>query len=119
MGLSNTQRTLRALEQRGFLSTIVEKFNPYAGPYGKRIDAFGFIDILSIMPKGICAVQSCGSDFLNHDRKILENEKAPEWLKAGGHIELWGWRKVVKRRGSKQKIWAPRIKIYSLKDFES
>lgn len=118
MSLSNTQRTLRALEQRGFISAIVEKFNPYAGKYGKRIDAFGFIDILSIMPKGICAVQSCGSDFRAHDREILTNENAPEWLKAGGHLELWGWRKVVKKRGLKQKVWRPRIKVYSPDDFK-
>jgi len=117
MSLSNTQRTLRALEQQGYISGIVEKFNPYAGPYGKRIDLFNFIDIISIMPKGICAIQSCGSSFWKHDKKILENEYALEWLKAGGHIELWGWRKVVKRRGLKLKIWKPRVKVYTLEDF--
>ena len=118
MSLSNTQRTLRALEQQGYISGIVEKFNPYAGPYGKRIDLFNFIDIISIMPKGICAIQSCGSDFRKHDRKILENEYAPEWLKAGGHIELWSWRKVKKHpRKGKLKVWRPRVKVYTLEDF--
>ncbi|GAG50239.1 unnamed protein product, partial [marine sediment metagenome] len=52
-----------------------------------------------------------------HDRKILSNEFAPEWLKAGGYIELWAWRKVKKVRGGKQMIWKPRVKIYSLSDF--
>lgn len=118
MSLSNTQRTLRALEQQGYISGIVEKFNPYAGKYGKRIDLFNFIDIISIKPKGICAIQSCGQDFRAHDGKILENKYAPEWLKAGGHIELWGWRKVKKKRGGKLKIWKPRVKVYSLEDFD-
>jgi len=115
MGLSNTQRTLRALEQQGYLSGIVEKFNPYAKV---RVDLFNFIDIISIKPCGICAIQSCGSDFQEHDRKILKNEYAPEWIKAGGAIELWGWRKVKKKRGGKLKIWAPRLKIYKLEDFK-
>jgi len=118
MSLSPTQRTLRALEQQGYLSGIVEKFNPYAGKWGKRIDLFNFIDIISIMPKGICAIQSCGSDFRKHDIKILENEYAPEWLKAEGHIELWGWRKVLKKHRGKLMIWKPRVKIYSLDDFK-
>jgi len=116
-GLSNTQRTLRALKQQGYISGIVERFNPYAGEFGKRIDLFGFIDIISIKPIGICAVQSCGSDFRKHDKKILENEYAPEWIKAGGSIELWGWRKVKKKRGGKQMMWEPRVKIYTMDDF--
>jgi len=91
MSLSNTQRTLRALEQQGYISGIVEKFNPYAGHYGKRIDLFNFIDIISIMPKG----------------------------KAGGHIELWSWRKVKKHpRKGKLKVWRPRVKVYTLEDFD-
>jgi hypothetical protein len=116
-GLSNTQRTLRALKQQGYISGIVEKFNPYVGEHGKRIDLFNFIDIISIKPIGICAIQSCGSNFSEHDRRILENEYAPEWLKAGGHIELWGWRKIKKKRGGKQMIWKPRVKIYTMDDY--
>jgi len=103
------------LEQQGYLSGIVEKFNPYAKV---RVDLFNFIDIISIKPKGICAIQSCGSDFREHDRKILKNEYALEWLKAGGTIELYGWRKVKKRRGLKQMVWRPRVKVYTLKDFK-
>ena len=124
-GLSNTQRTLRALRQEGYICGMVERFNPYAGamlPSGRRSgirqDLFGFLDIVAIMPKGICGIQSCGQAFAEHDRKILGNEFAPEWLKAGGHIELWGWRKVKKKRGGKQMIWSPRVKVYSLVDFE-
>ena len=122
--LSPTQRTLRLLRQEGCLCGIVERFNTFAGPIvkGRRVgirqDLFQFIDIVAILPIGICGVQSCGQAFSEHNKKILENEIAPEWLKAGGFIYLYGWRKLVKRRGLKQKIWSPRIKEYTLEDFE-
>ena len=38
-GLSNTQRTLRALRQEGYICGMVERFNPYGGvllPGGRR-----------------------------------------------------------------------------------
>ena len=119
-GLSITQRTLRALRQEGYLCGIVERFLSHVGPFGIHQDLFGIFDIIGIMPKGICGIQSCpGSGFAAHDRTILESEFSPEWLKAGGHIELWGWRKVKKKRGGKQMVWRPRLKVYSLGDFEN
>jgi len=117
-GLSATQRTLRALRQQGYICGIVERFNPHVGTHGIRQDLFGFIDIIAIKPKGICAIQSCGQSFSAHMRKILENDLAVEWLKAGGHLELWGWRKIKKKRGGKLRIWSPRIHEFKLEDFE-
>ena len=75
-GISNNQRTLRALRQEGYICGIVERFNPYVGLHGIRQDLFGFVDIIAIKPIGICAIQSCGQSFADHDRKILENENA-------------------------------------------
>ena len=111
------QRTMRLLRQEGCICGVVEKFNPYAGKFGHREDLFGFIDVISLHPKGICGVQACGSDFQGHVRKILANEIAPEWLKSGGTIELWGWRKILKVRGGKLKVWKPRKQTFTLEDF--
>ena len=117
-GLSITQRTLRQLRQEGFICGIVERFNPYAGTHGKRQDLFGIIDIIVIKHDTICGIQSCSSsDFAEHDRRILSNEFAPEWLRAGGCLELWGWRKVKLRHGAKLMVWRPRVKVYDLADF--
>lgn len=116
--LSPTQRTLRQLREEGYICGIVERFNPYAGEHGKRQDLFGFIDIIAIKHDAICGIQSCGSDFPKHNKRILENEFALKWLKAKGHIELWGWRKVKHKRGGKLMVWRPRVKVYSLKDFD-
>jgi len=116
-GISPTQRTLRELRQQGCLCDIVERFNSFAGPFGKRIDLFGFIDIIALAPNSIRGIQSCGQAFAEHEKKILENEYAPEWLKSGGEIELWGWRKVKKVRGGKQEVWSPRFRKFTLNDF--
>jgi len=61
----------------------------------------------------------CSSD-LAHLRKITQEYagNAAAWLTCGGKIELIGWRKIRKRRGSKQMVYAPRIKEITLKDLE-
>ena len=112
-GLSNTQRTLRALRARGLVAAIVERWNQYAGPHGIRQDLFGIIDVLALDPKrGVIGIQSCGSAFSEHFRK-LTTEKAQgtsDWLSTPGtSLELWGWRKVKLKRGGKAERWTPRV----------
>jgi len=110
-GLSPTQRTLKAMREQGRVCGIVERFLAYAGPHGKRQDLFGFIDIVAIDPAdGIVGIQSCGQDFRKHIEKMNEerNEAMFEWLKHA-RVELWGWRKVVLKRGSRAKRWCPRV----------
>lgn len=100
------------MREQGRLCDIVERFNRYAGPHGIRQDAFGFIDILALDPeRGIVGIQSCGHAFTEHLNKITEEraENVTEWLKAGGKLELWGWRKVKIKRGGKAMRWKPRI----------
>jgi len=117
-GLSSVQRTIRALRNQGAICDIAEKWNPHVGPYGIRQDLFGFIDLVVLSPNGIVGVQCCsGSSFGEHLRKILDNEFAPEWLRSGGKIEIWAWRKVKKKRGGKLMLWQPRIREITLLDF--
>jgi hypothetical protein len=118
-GLSNTQRTLRLLRQQGHIVGTVERFNSFIGPHGIRQDLFGFLDLIAIRPDGIIGVQSCGQAFSEHDKKILENEIAPEWIKFAG-IELIGWSKKKKKldKGwSKAYYWTPKLKVYKQEDF--
>jgi len=110
-GISPTQRTLRNLRQQGAICGIVERFNQYAGPFGIRQDLFGFIDIISLLPdRGIVGIQCCArSGHAAHRTKILENEIAPEWIKAGGKIEIWSWAKQKRERGGKAMFWKPKV----------
>jgi len=115
----HTQRTLAALKKQGYTVGMVERFIPIPGGHGKRHDLFGFIDIIAIKEGEILGVQSCGSGFSEHDKKILSEPKAVEWLKAGGKLELWAWRKIKQKRGGSRYIYQPRIKQYTLEDFDA
>jgi hypothetical protein len=121
-GLSPTQRTLRELRQRGVIVAIVERWNQFGGPFGIRQDLWGFGDALALYPeyKGVTAIQCCARSGLSaHRTKILENEIAPEFLKAENRIEIWAWGKVKKVRGGKLMVYKPVIEEITLQNYES
>ena len=117
-GLSPTQRTLRELRQRGCICGIVERFNSFVGKFGIRQDLFGFIDLIALDPdKGIVGVQCCArSGHVAHRTKILENENAPEWIKAGGTIEIWSWGKQKLKRGGKAMRWMSKVETITFEE---
>jgi len=121
-GISPTQRTLKELRSLGRIVDVCERWiiNPKHPAGGFRKDLFGFIDLISLDPeRGIVAIQSCGSDFAAHLRKIMDSEcteNVIEWLKNGGKLEVWGWRKVKLKRGGKAMRWQPRIKEITQED---
>ena len=122
MALSPTSRTLEYLRSLGWVVDKVEQFNPHAGKFGQRKDMFGFGDLIAMGEGSIIAVQSCGQAFSAHHKKITEDEyvapNARLWLKNGGRLLLVGWRKVKLKRGGKAMRWQPRLKEYTLEDFE-
>lgn len=121
-GISPTQRTLRELKERGRKCGIVERFNAHVGPHGIRQDLFGIIDIIALDAElGVVGVQSTGSDFAGHYRKLTEEmvESTKDWLETPGTaLELWGWRKVKVKRGGKAMTWQPRIQSITLADIQ-
>ena len=121
-GISPTQRTLNALREEGRIAGVVERFNRFGGNFGIRQDLFGIIDIIALdKEKGVVGVQSTGSAFSAHHRKLTEEKRQEciDWLETPGtSLELWGWRKIKKKKGGKQMVWAPRIKEYTLEDFK-
>ena len=124
MATTPTQRTLREIRQQGRLVDVSEKWviNPKHPAGGFRKDLFGFIDLVVLDPEqGFVAIQSCGSSFKAHLDKILDSECTENviaWLKCGGRVELWGWRKLKLKRGGKAMVWRPRIQEITLDRFE-
>jgi hypothetical protein len=121
-GISYLSMTLRQCREMGRVVDKTEYFNPYGGPringkaVGVRVDVFNFIDALALdTTEGIVAIQSCGpSGHSAHRKKILESEYAALWLQCGGKVELWSWRKLLKERGGKLRLWTPRIEKITL-----
>ena len=98
----------------------VERWIPTGGKTGFRKDLFGFIDIIAIDALSIVAIQSCGQSYAEHERRILDSDctaNVLEWLKAGGRVQVWGWRKVKLKRGGKAMRWSPRSREFVLGDF--
>lgn len=107
--MTPTQRTLKANRELGREPWIVERFIPGI-PHGKRIDCYHFMDLLAISPQdGIVGIQSCGQGYSEHVKTILAEPRVKTWLHSGGKAELWGWRKLKRKRGGKAMIWMPRV----------
>lgn len=112
-GLTPTQRTLAYYREQGMTIGMVERWIPNKGHPGGgfRQDLFNIIDAIALLPGQVIGIQSTGSDFSGHLKKLTE-EKAPEtrlWLESGAVLLLIGWRKVKAKRGGKLMVWQPRI----------
>jgi hypothetical protein len=124
-GLSPTQRTLRELRAIGRLVDVCERWmiNPRHPAGGFRKDMFGFLDLIALdAERGIIGIQSCSTDYKAHFDMIMDSDKTEnviEWLKCGGKLELWGWRKLKLKRGGKAMRWRPRIREITLEDFNN
>lgn len=119
---SPTSRTMNHLRRNGATCAVVEKWNQFAGPHGIRQDLFGFVDVLVLDPqRGFIGVQCCArSGHAAHRKKILSDctDHAIEWLKCGGHIEIWSWAKQKIKRGGKAERWVPKVEALTLASFE-
>jgi hypothetical protein len=98
-GTSPTKLSLAELRKRGLTAQVVEYWNSFAKPFGRRVDLFGCIDIVAITPAGILGIQACvGSTHANRRTKILNEARLREWVDAGGRFEIWSWTKRANGR---------------------
>jgi len=115
---SPTQRSLKHLREAGWTVCIVEKWIEAAQ---KRVDAFGFGDLLACKPPfvdkdehingpQIVLVQTTTmAHMAARKAKIYQNQQAAIWNKAGGKIILHGWAKRGPR--GKRKLWQVKEEI--------
>lgn len=109
MSESPTTRTTKVLRRSKLVYEIVEHYNAHSRT---TKDLFGFADILTIgRGIGFVAIQcTTMANRANRRTKILEHPNVYSWLLAGGHIELWGWRKMGTR-------WKVDVEHFKLKIF--
>jgi hypothetical protein len=123
MGTSNVSRTMKELRKIGTKCAVVEKWNGFAGPHGIRQDLFGIIDVIGLDPeRGVMGIQCCsGSGYSAHFKKLTEEraQETTDWLETPGtSLFIWAWRKVVKQRGGKARVWKPRVVEITLEDVQ-
>ena len=96
MPASPTARTLERLRSAGYLSQVVERWNPHARI---RQDLYGFIDVLGITDTDTLGVQATTmSGRSSHLKKIMDSEHAYTWMaNPSRSLELWSWRKLKNR----------------------
>jgi hypothetical protein len=114
MRISPTQRSLQLLRERGYHAGIVER---WVGPARKRIDLFGFGDLVALGRGEIVIIQTTTGDNMASRRvKMMALPEFSEWLRCGGVVELHGWRKKRMRtkRGKigKRVKWEPRVERF-------
>jgi hypothetical protein len=114
---AHTVRTLKYYREQGYHCDMVERFIPFPAP-GHRKDFHGFGDILAYNNCQTIMIQSCGQSFAVHLRDLLKNPQVPLWISGPRMLFLVGWRKLLKRKGGKQKIWVPRIREINYLDFQ-
>jgi hypothetical protein len=112
----SSERTLRECRRLGWDAGKVERFVKREGqPHGVRIDLFGWIDIIAVLPEDlrymptVLAIQSCSmSTRAAHLAKLAEPaiaERIRRWTRAGCLAELWAWRKRKVKRGGVAERW--------------
>lgn len=114
--MTPTQRTLKHERELGRIAAVVEKWNPHARI---RQDLFGWIDALSVDPKGRGVIGIQTTTQPNASARI---QKAREkcsgaltvWLLAGNALKLHAWAKRGPR--GQRKVWTLSERDVTLED---
>lgn len=98
---SPTQRSLALLRRQGWTAQVVERFCSFSK---RRVDLFGFVDIIACNGSRIIAVQATtASHQAARIDKIKAEPRALVWLDSQGDIYVHGWSKKGPR--GKRKTW--------------
>ena len=95
-GKSPTQLSLELMRARGYTSSVVEHWNPFARI---RQDLFGFIDVLCLGDGEIVGVQTTTAKNMSaRITKIREHENLLPVLDSGMRVLIHGWQKNKSNR---------------------
>lgn len=89
-----TQRSLKLMRDRGYLSAVTERWNPHARI---RQDLFGIVDVLCLGDDIIAVQTTSASNVSARVRKIEDSEALPALRRVGIRVVVHGWRKVKGR----------------------
>jgi len=105
-----TQKTIQKLKPEYYVGNVER----YIAPIKQRKDLFGIIDIIAMNNIELIGIQVCTTKVQEHIRTIYDNEQvAITWLQHA-KLEIWAWRKLKLKRGSKAYRWKLRIIYFYL-----
>jgi hypothetical protein len=97
--VSPTARSLKEMRDRGYVCQVVERWNAFSR---RRIDLFGFIDIVCVGNGETVGVQATSGDNVSHRVEKIGRDDLAENVaavrKAGWRIVVQGWRKGANGR---------------------
>lgn len=98
--MSPTRRSLALMRERGYECDITEHWNPFAR---RRVDLFGFIDILCLGPDGELVGVQCTSlsNVSARIKKIADSPLIGRLRKTNLRVLVQGW-KARKVKGSRK-----------------
>ena len=102
------------MERDGWHPETVEHWNSFTH---RRHDLFGFADILAFKPseKVLLVQTTTGTNLAARRKKIYASELAMKVMQSGCfRIILHGWRKILVKRGGKQRRWEPIVEEVTL-----
>lgn len=86
---SPTQRSLKAMRDRGYVCEVTERWNAFAKI---RQDLYGFIDVLCLGSGEVVGVQATSySNVSARVKKIADHDNVAAVRKAGIRILVHGW----------------------------
>lgn len=102
---SPASRSLAKLRKEGWLCAVVEHWNAFAR---RRVDLFGFIDIIAVKGDLVLAVQTTsGANVADRIQKIRECQAADTWLESPCRIIMvHGW--ALRGARGERKLWTCR-----------
>ena len=113
--MSPTSRSLAYLRKQGALVQVVEHWHRYAK---RRIDLFGFIDLLALDSKpGALGIQTTTQTNVSHRVEKLKTDCAEAmrwWLRSGNRLVIHGW--ALRGPRGKLKTWTVVERVVTLED---
>lgn len=116
---SPTARTLAHLRKLGYDADTVERYNHHKR---RKNDYIGIIDVIAFTDNSVLTgrgeflgVQATsdetGGNGSERIKKALAEPRLKRWLRAGGRMEVWAWRKLQQKTKAGKTIerWHPKI----------
>jgi len=102
------RKTREFFSEMNYLVGTVESWNHFSK---RHIDLFG-CDLIAFGSRGCILIQvTVGDSHANRKAKLLSMDSTALIKESGCHVAVMSWRLSPEKRGSKKKVWKPRLEF--------